>query len=105
MPSYQALASAEGALMTGSQWLGLAIVVAAGLCLGLAPWPLKGMRRFKYEHWGFVSMLFGLVLVPWAVTLYACPSVRDVLRAVGFGVLIKANLFSVGWGIANILFL
>jgi hypothetical protein len=91
--------------MTDSQWAGMLIVAAAGLCLGLAPWPVKAMRRFRYEHWGFVSMLAGLVLLPWVVMLSASSSVPQALQAVGARVLFKANLFSLGWGIANILFL
>lgn len=91
--------------MTDSQLSGLLIVVMAGLCIGLAPWPLKHMRRFGYEHWAFVSMLTGLVLVPWTITLYACTDIRGALRAIGPGVLFLANLFSLGWGVANVLFL
>ena len=40
--------------------------------------------------------------VPWAVTLFTSHSVHEGSRAVGAPVLIKANLFSFGWGIATI---
>jgi hypothetical protein len=91
--------------MTDSQLIGLLIVVMAGLSIGLAPWPLKQMRKFRYEHWAFVAMLTGLLVVPWVITLHACPDLRGALREVGPAVLLRANAFSVGWGIANVLFL
>lgn len=91
--------------MTHTQLAGLFVVILAGLCIGLAPVPLKRMERFQYEHWAFVAMLTGLILVPWAITLLACPDVWGALRTIGAGVLVKANLFSIAWGLANILFL
>jgi hypothetical protein len=87
------------------QIVGLLVVILAGLCIGFAPVPLKRMQRFQYEHWAFIAMLTGLVLIPWAITLKACPDAWGGLRAVGPSVLLKANLFSIGWGIANVLFL
>jgi len=91
--------------MTHSQLLGLLIVVLAGFSIGVAPLPLKHMRRFQYEHWAFVAMLVGLIGVPWAITILACPNALEALKSVGSEALIKGNLFSIGWGIANILFL
>ena len=41
----------------------------AGLAVGTTPWPMKLMRRFQYEHWAFIAMLFGLIIAPWMVTL------------------------------------
>ena len=37
--------------------------------MGTSAWPLKLMRHFQYEHFGFVSMLFALLVLPWAMTL------------------------------------
>jgi L-rhamnose-H+ transport protein len=91
--------------MTHHQQLGLLIVVIAGLCIGIAPLPLKQMRQFKYEQWAFVGMLTGLIVIPWMVTLIACPDALGAFRQVGTGILLKANLFSICWGIANILYL
>src|SRR5579862_2421325 len=55
--------------MTHTQVVGLLVVILAGLSIGLAPLPLKRMRRFQYEQWAFVAMLAGLIVAPWAVTL------------------------------------
>ncbi len=91
--------------MTHSQLLGLLIVAGAGLSVGLSPWPLKRLRKFQYEHWAFVAMLAGLIALPWIVTLATCPDAFGAYRSVGWRILAKATIFSVCWGIANILYL
>jgi L-rhamnose-H+ transport protein len=83
--------------------LGVVVVAFAGLMTGTSFWPLKIMRRFQFEHWFFVGMLVGLVLMPWFVTLVFCPKVFSVLAAVDGSVIIKANTFAFMWGIANVL--
>lgn len=64
---------------------------------------MKIMRKFKFEHWWFVGMLVGLIIMPWVVTLVLCPNPFAAYRTVDMAVLVKANLFSLGWGIANVL--
>ena len=83
--------------------IGAVLAALAGILVGAAPWPVKVMRRLKYEHWGFVAMLTGLVIVPWAVTLLLCPSAIAAYGTVPRSALLKANLFSLSWGLANIL--
>jgi L-rhamnose-H+ transport protein len=91
--------------VTLSAWLGVLIVVMAGMAIGVSPWPIKRMRRFQYEHWAFVAMLVGMVLTPWMVTLLTCPDAMGAYRSVGIGILLKSNLFSLSWGIANVLYM
>jgi L-rhamnose-H+ transport protein len=82
---------------------GTLTVVLAGLLQGSGAWPMKLMRKFKFEHWWFVAMTVGLVIAPWAITLTLCPNVWDAYRAIDFSTLIKANMFALSWGVANIL--
>jgi L-rhamnose-H+ transport protein len=82
---------------------GVAVTALAGLIMGTSPWPLKLMRRFQYEHFGFVSMLMALVILPWSITLLYCPEPFAALGEVDRGVLLTANLFAFCWGIAQIL--
>jgi hypothetical protein len=82
---------------------GVLVVTASGLVMGTSAWPLKLMRRFQYEQFGFVSMLFSLLILPWAVTLWTCPHVWAAYASVPAWTLIKANLFSLSWGIAQVL--
>lgn len=69
-------------------------------------WPVKLMRRFKYEHWACLGGVISYILVPWAVTLIGCPHAFEAYREVWRhhpDAIIKSNLFSLSWGIANIL--
>lgn len=71
--------------------------------MGSAAWPMKVMRKYNFEHWWFVGMLVGLVIIPWAVTLCFCPNAFSALKLVETSVLVKANIFAIAWGIANVL--
>jgi hypothetical protein len=82
---------------------GALIVVLAGLVQGSGAWPMKLMRKFKFEHWWFIAMLFGLVLAPWIITLTMCPNFAQAYRQIDTSTLVKANLCALSWGIANIL--
>jgi len=62
------------------------------------------MRTFQFEHYWFVGMLAGLVVVPWGVVLATVPHPLEVYREVGWRPLAVSNLFAVGWGIANVLY-
>lgn len=79
------------------------IVALAGLCMGSGAWTLKALRKFQVEHWLFIAMLTGLVLIPWVVTLGVFPNALAAYRDVGWPTLIRANIFAFGWGIANVL--
>jgi hypothetical protein len=48
-------------------------------------------------------MLAGLVIMPWAITLAACPGAIAAYREVGAATIAKANAFSIAWGVANVL--
>jgi hypothetical protein len=43
--------------------LGVIVVALAGLTMGSSAWPMKLMRKFQFEHWWFVGMLFGLIIM------------------------------------------
>ncbi len=89
--------------MVTSTLLGALIVALAGLSMGTGAWTLKALRRLQIEHWLFVAMLVGLILVPWLITLLAFPGALAVYREVEPRTLLLANLFALGWGIANVL--
>ena len=89
--------------MDTTMMLGVLVVVLAGLMQGSGGWPIKMMRKFQFEHWAFIAMLGGLIVVPWAVTLAFCPHAMAAYRSVDPMVLIKSNVFSLSWGVANVL--
>ena len=90
--------------MDQQQNLGAVLVVLAGLCMGSSGWPIKLLRTFTYEQFGFASSLFWMVII-WSITLAFCPHAIEAYRSVDPSVLLRSNLFSMLWGVANILFL
>lgn len=89
--------------MNSSQILGLVIVVLSGLWIGGGGWPIKLLRRYEFEHIGFLVNLLALLIGPWVITLLFCPHAIDAYLSLDPAVLIKSNLFSLAWGVANIL--
>ncbi|OHB55533.1 MAG: hypothetical protein A2Y12_03750 [Planctomycetes bacterium GWF2_42_9] len=89
--------------MDSATLLGALVVVLAGLLMGSGAWPIKLMKSYRYEHFAFISMLVGLIIGPWLVTLIFCPNAIQAYKTVDPQILIKSNLFSMSWGIANIL--
>jgi hypothetical protein len=45
--------------------LGSVVVISAGLVSGSGAWPMKLLKHYRFEHWWFVEMFTGLILVPW----------------------------------------
>ena len=89
--------------MNTTSVLGIIAVAFAGLVIGSGAWPMKLMKKFQFEHWWFVGMLTGLLVIPWFVTLIFCPNAFAAYASVPARTLITANLWAAGWGVANIL--
>ena len=89
---------------TMNAWMGIFLVVLAGLGTGTMAWPMKLMRRLSFEHYWFLGMLVSLVLAPWAVVLCCVPRPWEVYAEVGWRPILLCNLFSICWGIANVLY-
>ena len=86
--------------------LGVLVVGLGGLIMGSGAWPFKLMKLYKFEHWWFVGMLVGLVVMPWAITLIGCPGATEWLGSLSgesLKAIALANVFAFGWGIANVL--
>jgi hypothetical protein len=82
---------------------GICAVAFAGLIIGSGAWPMKLMKKYQFEHWWFIGMLTGLIVMPWAVTLGLCPNALAAYATVPAKTLLVANLWAAGWGVANIL--
>jgi len=85
-------------LITGS-----VVVTAAGLISGSAAWPMKLMRKYRFEHWWFIGMATGLIVVPWTITLTCCPHPFQAFASMSLKPLVVANLLAAGWGVANLI--
>jgi L-rhamnose-H+ transport protein len=79
------------------------VVALGGLVMGSAAWPMKVMRKFQFEHFWFVGSLVGFVIMPWTITLLFCPHAFAAYGTVEALQLLKANVFSLAWGVANVL--
>lgn len=84
--------------------VGFFLTLFAGLLCGLAPAPLKWVRRFEYEHWGLILGIFGYLVFPWTFVLATCPDTFAALSELPLKTLLVGNAFSCAWGVANILY-
>ena len=89
--------------METSTAAGVLVVIAAGLCMGSNAWPMKIMRKYKFEHWWLIGMFVGLIVLPWFVTLAFCPHALAAYSEVPIKVILLSNAFALSWGIANVL--
>ncbi|MCX6221534.1 MAG: hypothetical protein NTZ69_11160 [Bacteroidia bacterium] len=85
--------------------MGLVLVTLAGLGTGTVAWPMKKIKDLHFEQYLFVFMFSAVLLVPWIVTLINVPDLGGIVMSVGFKPLLISNLLSLGWGIANVLYL
>jgi len=82
---------------------GLLVAGLGGTSAGALSWPMKLMKKFKFEQTWFPGMLFGLFILPWVVTLLFCPDAIEGFQSLDSAIIIKSNLFSLAWGIGNVL--
>jgi len=82
----------------------MVLVTLAGLGTGTIAWPMKLIRKLQFEHYWFLGMLFGLLVIPWLVVLTCIPHPFTAYAEVGWRPILFANLFAVSWGVANVLY-
>ena len=82
---------------------GIVVAGLGGASAGALSWPMKLMKKFQFEQCWFTGMLFGLFFLPWGITLFFCPHAIEAYRSLDVGIIIKSNLFSLAWGIGNVL--
>jgi len=83
---------------------GIILVVVAGIGTGSIAWPMKLMRKLRFEHYWFIGMLTGLVIIPWIVVIFFIPRPLEAYSQVGWRPILLANICAVAWGVANILY-
>lgn len=84
---------------------GLVLVTLAGLGTGTVAWPMKKIKNLHFEQYMFVFMFSAVLLFPWIVTLINVRDLGEIIKRVGWKPLLISNLLSLGWGIANVLYL
>jgi hypothetical protein len=83
---------------------GILLVVSAGLLIGSMSWPMKVCPNLSFGHMWLSGMVAGLLFAPWSIALLGVPNLFAAYAEVPLGTLLKANLFSLAWGVANVLF-
>jgi hypothetical protein len=64
---------------------------------------MKLMKKYGFEQSWFLGMMLALFVLPWAVTLLLCPNATAAYRSIDPALIVKSNLFSLAWGIGNVL--
>ena len=90
--------------MNWDLFFGILLVIAAGAGTGTLAWPMKLMRTLQFEHYWFVAMLIGLIFIPWSVVAITVPDFLGAYAEAGWRPLVLANVISICWGVANVLF-
>ncbi len=65
---------------------------------------MKVCPNLSFGHMWLSGMVAGLLVAPWLIALLGVPNLFAAYAEVPLGTLLKANLFSLAWGIANVLF-
>jgi L-rhamnose-H+ transport protein len=84
--------------------IGILLVAVAGLGTGTCAWPMKKINKLQFEQYWFIAMLTGLIIIPWAVVFIKVPDPITAYKTVGLKPLLLSNLFSMCWGIANVIY-
>jgi len=71
--------------------------------MGSAAWTFKSLKKLPMECWLFLGVFIMFIAIPWTTVLLKYPHPIDAIKAVGWKTILLANIFSFGWGIANVL--
>jgi len=83
-------------------WLGMAIILTAGLFNGSFALPMKYARRWKWENTWLVFSIVGIFVLPWFMAFRFVPHLAEVYQSVPTRVLVSAVTFGFLWGIAQV---
>jgi len=85
-------------------WIGLPMVLAAGILSGNCMLPMKFARRWPWEGTWLVFSIVSLIFLPWVLAFAFVPGICDLYRTLPASAFIVPFAFGVGWGIAQLLF-
>ena len=90
--------------MSQSFWVGIALLLVAGLMAGCCMLPLKFNRQWRWENTWFIFSLVSLVVLPWTLALSLVHNLYQAYAGLTAAEFATPILFGVGWGIAQVLF-
>jgi L-rhamnose-H+ transport protein len=82
-------------------WLGMVIILAAGVFNGSFALPMKYARNWKWENTWLVFSVVGIFFLPWFMAFRFVPRLGEVYQGVPGRVVALAVMFGFFWGIAQ----
>jgi len=80
-------------------WLGVGVVIAAGMLQGVFAVPMKFASRWNYENIWLVYSLTGMVVFPWLLVIATVPHPTEIYASTSTTTLFGIAGFGVCWGI------
>ena len=90
--------------MSQSFWVGIVLIMVAGLMAGDSMLPLKFNRKWRWENTWLIFSLISLVIIPWILALSLVNHLLQIYSALTGSQFAIPILFGAGWGIAQVLF-
>jgi L-rhamnose-H+ transport protein len=87
-----------------SFWVGIVLVLVAGLMAGNCMLPLKFNRKWRWENTWLIFSLVSLVVLPWTLALSLVHHLFRTYTGLTASQFATPILFGAGWGIAQVLF-
>lgn len=84
--------------------MGIFLIFISGLAAGFRGWCLPLFRKYRLEHWLMIYIVLGVMVFPWLTMIFFVPNLKDIIHSVDIKILLLANLFSVSWAFANIIY-
>lgn len=90
--------------MSRSFWVGISLILVAGLMAGDCMLPLKFNRKWRWENTWLIFSVASLVVLPWVLALSLVQNLFQTYAQLTASQFATPILFGAGWGIAQVLF-
>ena len=90
--------------MPHSFWVGIVLILVAGVMAGDCMLPFKFNRKWRWENTWFIFSWVSLVVLPWTLALVFVNHLFEAYNSLTASQFAVPILFGVGWGIAQVLF-
>jgi glucose uptake protein GlcU len=87
-----------------SFWVGIALILVAGVMAGDFTLPLKFNRKWQWENTWLIFSLVSLVVLPWTLALLLVHHLFQAYNSLNASQFVIPILFGAGWGVAQVLF-
>ena len=90
--------------MSNSFWVGILLILVAGVMAGDCMLPLKFNRSWRWENTWLIFSLVSLLVLPWTLALSLVHHLFQTYIGLTVSQFATPILFGVGWGVAQVLF-